>query len=138
MDHIIEWIIPDHVVRVKPIGVQTLETMAARSQEIYSLLENTSSQRVHFIYDNSELTQLPSDLKGMKKSLTWTHHPKVDWIVSYNGQVGAVMYVARVLSRFLNIKYSNQISYAHAMHFLMKKDPVLNNIGNFVAELSPA
>ena len=35
------------------------------------------------------------------------------------------MYVVRVLTRFLNMKYSDQISYAHALHFLVKKDPAL-------------
>ena len=125
MGHFIEWVIPDRVVHVKITGAQTLEEIAVRSREIIRLLDSSLMQHVHFIYDNSELTQLPSDLRGLKKSVTWTQHPKVGWVVSYNGRVGPVMYVVRVLTRFLNMKYSDQISYAHALHFLVKKDPAL-------------
>lgn len=138
MGHVIEWIIPDHVVHVKIKGAQTLEEIAVRSQEIIRLLDSSSTQHVHFIYDNSELTQLPSDLRGLKKSATWTQHPKVGWVVSYNGRVGAVMYIVSVLSRFMNVKYSNHISYAHALHFLVRQDPGLSETIPNLVEKSAA
>jgi len=138
MCHLIEWIVPNRVVHVKITGAQTLEEIAVRSQEIIRLLDSSSTQQVHFIYDNSELTQLPSDLRGLKKSVTWTQHPKVGWVVSYNGRVGPVMYVVRVLTRFLNMKYSDQISYVHAMHFLMRQDPALGETIRDFPEKSPA
>lgn len=133
-----KWIIPDHVVHIKSMGVQTLETIAEQSQDMYSLLEGTSSQRIHFIYDNSEIVQLPSDLMAMKKALKWTNHPKVGWIVSYGGRTSVVMYIVRVLGGYLNIKHSNQFSYVHAMNFLMKKDPMLKNRVSSLVEQSSA
>lgn len=77
------WLIEKKVLASKLWGEQTIEELVASNAEINAFLDEADDRLVHMVINDGELTSIPSSLFQTRKTLTYTNHKNLGWVVIF-------------------------------------------------------
>lgn len=72
-----EWYIPQHVIVCRPERTLTDEVLQQMNANIIDLLEATSSEKVHVIWDSTFATNVLISFGVSSQTMSYINHPKI-------------------------------------------------------------
>lgn len=123
----IQWHTPQRVIYAHIWGQSSAEEAQQVAQRFQTLLDETTSGPVHLIIENSQLENIPTNLKGMKETLVYLAHPHIGWVVGVAKPNPAVQFMEQFLIQNFKLRFHHADTLDEALHFLRLQDRSLND-----------
>lgn len=122
-----DWLIPQQLVKVRFYGDLTLAEIGESFQRSAELVNSSTAQTVHFLHDWSEVTQYPTDISAIRRSLKARvkDRRKLGWVVAYGIKYNMMVLLAKIAFQLVRVQFRNFETEALALGFLRKCDPSL-------------
>jgi len=128
MPVLVNWFIKDEVIRLQSIGDLTYTDFEEGTRCIFEYLNNSTSHRVHILFDETQLTSIPRDIAKMRELASWITHPKVGWAIAYGNEDRFLRFATTFVTHIVRLPYRRFDTYEQAYQFLLKKTPTLPDI----------
>ena len=124
MSIVYRWDVPDHVLWVNVGAKMTFDNICEMDSTLIGHLDATENT-LHIIFDNTELSAFPTDIRVLAANVTFPKHPNMGWRVIY-GESRFVRYLGELSSKITGtsrLRYVDDL--ATAFTFLKSIDNTL-------------
>ena len=122
-----QWLVQEKILLGQFIGDINTEDIAQSDHDANTLLDQATSERVHFILDMSAQTAMPP-IRDLTPDNSFFKHPRVGWVVGFGISNKVVYFAGLIVSQFFGMQMRMVKNFDEALHFLQGIDTNLPSL----------